>query len=72
MMDILTRREAAELLRLHPNVVSGLLQTGALAGVRTTDTAHGHWRIPRQAIDDYLGVRSRMSGHAGALRADEV
>lgn len=51
-MDLLTTKEAAELLRLCPQSVRNLCERKKLAGIR--HSPNGKWLIPRQAVEAYL------------------
>lgn len=72
MTDVLTTQQVADLLQLHRYTVTAMLRDGRLRGVRTGDGRNARWRISRQALDEYLGVRARGQSHAGALRAADV
>lgn len=72
MTEVLTAKEAAGVLRLHVRQVYDLLGAGKIAGARTSDGRNARWRIPRQAVDEFLGVRARASGQARALRAEDI
>lgn len=55
---MLTVREAAARLKLHPNWVRHLARTGVFPGARKLGgpgTGRKEWRIPTEDIDRYLG-----------------
>jgi len=49
---VLSPTEAAALLGEGPNEIRAKLVAGIIRGWRTGDT--GHWRIPRQSLDEYI------------------
>lgn len=48
--DVLTTYEACEALRIGYNALYGLLNSGKLKGFRNGRV----WRIPKQAIQEYI------------------
>jgi excisionase family DNA binding protein len=47
--SLLTVKEAAKILRVHPETVRGWLREGALAGVKPG--AGGRWRVLKAAVE---------------------
>lgn len=72
MNDVLKIPDVARELGLSPWTVRRLLVARVLKGVRTGEGKYATWLIPRQSLDDFLGVRARSSTSGRALRADEV
>ena len=59
-MRILTPEEAAELLKLHPNVVRLYLREGKLPGRKIGK----HWRILESELEAFMrGEIPRREGH---------
>lgn len=54
--DILTTEEACETLRMGYNALYELLQSGKLKGYRNGRV----WRIPKQAIIEYIIEQSKL------------
>lgn len=53
--DLLTAREAAQMLRCNERTIRRKIGDGQLAGVM----AAGRWLVPREAIDTYLAPPPR-------------
>jgi excisionase family DNA binding protein len=58
--ELLTIREVADELRVHPETVRSLLRSRRLKGVRT-DTDRSEWHISRRDLKDFIqrGERRR-------------
>lgn len=52
-----TLEEAAEVLRLQPVTVGGLLRKGKLQGLRTEAVGSGRWRTTDKYLQDYIDAR---------------
>ena len=48
--EVLTVKEVAEELRVHPYTVYKLLEAGELEGFKLRT----HWRIKREALDNFM------------------
>lgn len=72
MNEVLKVPDVASELGIAAWTVRQLLKRGDLAGVRTSASRNATWLIPRASVDAYLGVRPRTSGHARALRSEDV
>lgn len=55
--DLLTAREAMEALKISKNGLYDLLNNGALKAYRNGRV----WRIPRQAIEEYICAQAKLS-----------
>jgi excisionase family DNA binding protein len=51
--ELLTIREVADELRVHPETVRSLLRSGRLKGIRT-DTDRSQLRISRRDLKDFV------------------
>jgi excisionase family DNA binding protein len=59
---MLTLREAAQYLRVHPNTVEHMAQEGELPGL----LIEGRWRFPKTSLDEWLNIQvfKKGEGHA--------
>ena len=55
---VYTVEQVAEMLQLHPRTVNRMLERGELRGVR----AGRLWRIPTEAVEEYLRGETREKG----------
>lgn len=55
--DLLTTEEACEALKIGKNALYALLSSGKLKGYRNGRV----WRIPKQAVVEYIKVQSRLN-----------
>lgn len=54
--DLLTADEAAEALKIGKNALYDLLNSGNLKAYRNGRV----WRIPRQAVEEYIRTQARL------------
>lgn len=52
--EYMTTREAAQLLRLHPETVREMLRRGDLDGIKTGGSGQCQWRVSRAALKERL------------------
>lgn len=58
-MKDLTAKETAVELDLHEKYLRERLAAGMIPGAyRKGGTPNGHWRIPREALDEYKAARA--------------
>lgn len=57
MQQILTVKDAATVLRTHPNIIRKLLQQGQLGGFRLGRS----WRITPVDLETYIATQGRVS-----------
>jgi excisionase family DNA binding protein len=57
-LELLTIREVADELRVHPETVRSLLRSGRLKGIRT-DTDRSQLRISRRDLKDFIQRREQ-------------
>lgn len=59
---MLTLREAAQYLRVHPATVEHMAQDGQLPGL----LIEGRWRFPKSSLDEWLNIQvfKKGEGHA--------
>ena len=62
MTQYLTKAEVAERLRVHEHTVARYIRRGLLEAVKTTDTPHGHVRIPTDSYEAFLAKRAVKPG----------
>lgn len=55
--DLLTAREAMEALKISKNGLYDLLNSGTLKAYRNGRV----WRIPRQAVEEYICTQAKLS-----------
>lgn len=65
---ILTAEEAADLLRIHPNTLKSLLDSGELVGVKVGRA----WRVSRDALKTYLETPQANANEDPVARALEL
>lgn len=58
---LLTIREVATALHVHPNTVKRLVRRGLIHPAYRI-SARGDWRIPQASLDTYLAIVERQHG----------
>jgi excisionase family DNA binding protein len=61
--ELVTRDEAAEVLRIHVRTLDRLIQRGELPAVRVGGNKRGRVRVTRAALEAYIAARERTNGH---------
>lgn len=59
---MLTLREAAQYLRVHPNTVEQMALEGSIPGLQI----EGRWRFPKSSLDEWLNLQVFKKGEANA------
>lgn len=63
-----TSAEVAEILKMHPQVITRKLQSGDIAGYKLGKD----WRVSEAQLMDFLDRHSNMRASAGAVAAPEI
>lgn len=58
-MDLLTRKEVADILKVDPRTVERWLKVGALKGYKLGEGKTAPWRIEREEIQRFLEKNKR-------------
>lgn len=60
-MDLITPKEASEILKVKSRTISKWLKEGKLPGFKLGKGKRGEWRISRQALSMFLEERANAS-----------
>ena len=53
MKEVMTAREVADVLRVHPYTVTGLIRSGKLKAFKVSN----RYRVTRQSLDEFMNVK---------------
>ncbi len=54
MKDVMTSREVAEILRVHPYTVNSLIRAGKLKAFKISN----RYRVPKEALQEFMEAKS--------------
>ncbi len=60
---LLTVRELAKLLHLHPDTIRDRITAGAIEGYNVGSDLRCIWVVPQSALDSYMASRSNKRGN---------